>query len=65
MPNPQYRDSVWYQNEGSNAGRNGTIVHIDWHDKEIIVRFDDGEEALEWDQFDNFNERFNQWQVHR
>lgn len=60
MPNPQYGDKVWLEGE---TQPNGHIVNIDWHDKEVHVRcYDTGElHSLEWDQFDEFNYRLNQW----
>lgn len=59
---PRVGDSVWLQGP---PDRNGSIIHIDWsHDKEVIVGFDNDEETVEFHQFDNFNEAFNQWLIY-
>ena len=61
MPAPRVGDSVF-----SNTHANGIITSIDWHDKEVHVHFynSGNEEPFEWEQFDSFNERLNQWQIH-
>ena len=66
MPDrPRVGDSVWLHGGYQAPDRNGTIIHIDWYDKEVIVGFDnDEQEAVEWEQFSFFNERFNQWIIH-
>ena len=64
MPDrPSVGDSVWLQGP---PDRNGSVIYIDWsHDREVIVGFDnDEQEAVEWEQFSFFNERFNQWIIH-
>lgn len=62
VPDPRKGDNVFV------AGKkqpNGKIIHIDWYDREVIVECYDTHEhvVLEWDQFDSFNERLNQWQI--
>lgn len=60
MPEPRVGDSVW-----APIHFNGVITYIDWRDKEVIVKFhnNDNEETFEYDAFDRFNERLNQWQL--
>lgn len=61
MPEPRVGDSVF-----ATGYANGKITYIDWSDKEVTVYFynSDSEEPFEWDSFDCFNERLNQWQIH-
>lgn len=65
MPVPRRGDKVWIYGLAL-VQPNGEIIHIDYHDKEVIVQsYDTKEETvLEWDQFDSFNEQLNQWIVH-
>lgn len=64
MPEPRVGHGVWVEGQSQPNGR---IVNIDWHDKEVHVLFYDLniQEAFEWDQFDTFNDRLNQWIIHR
>lgn len=64
MSDPQVGQGVWSEARWLDSKQpNGKISSIDWHDREVHVRFyDDGvHEAYEWEQFEYFNERLNQW----
>lgn len=64
MPNPRVGDGVWLQGKKQP---NGKIVHIDWHDKEVIVECYDTREhvTVEWSSFDGcYQQRINQWVLH-
>lgn len=65
MPVPKRGDKVWVQ---GLSQPNGEIIHIDYHDKEVIVESYDTKEhtTLEWEQLENatYNERLNQFLVY-
>lgn len=61
MDKVKFNDNVWVTGFG-----NGKVIVIDYESQEVICRFYNGdvEEVFETSQFDSFNERLNQWQVH-
>lgn len=64
MSEPRVGDGCWVE---GYTQPNGRIEYIDWHDKEVHVRCYDTQEVvvLEWDQLDTYNQRLNQWLVHK
>jgi hypothetical protein len=64
MPVPSYGAKVWVQ---GCTQPNGYIVGKDYEAREVYVRCYDTDETvcLDFDDFDMFNERLNQWLIYR
>lgn len=64
MLNPRVGDGVWLKGQSQP---NGKIVHIDWHDKEVICECYDTrvQVVVEWASFDAcWQNGINQWVLH-
>jgi hypothetical protein len=64
MSRPQVNDGTYIT---GCKQPNGKIVHIDWHDKEVLVECYDTREqyTYEWNAFDYYHPKYKQWMLER